>query len=81
MIWEVISWYSAGPPIHITGWITAIEYLNIFNDEVLTLTSIFPIQTVKKVQSWFEERQNVIKHLPWPAQSPDLNILNRYLEF
>ena len=28
-----ISWYSAGPLIHITGRITANEYLDILNDE------------------------------------------------
>ena len=40
MIWAAISWFSAGPLIHITGRITANEYLDILNDEVLTMTSI-----------------------------------------
>jgi hypothetical protein len=26
------------------------------------------------VQSWFEEHKGELQHLPWPAQSPDLNI-------
>jgi len=87
MIWAAISWYLAGPLIHITGRITANEYLDILNDKVLTMASILlpntaifqddnaPIHTAKKVQSRFEEHQNIIKHLPWPAQSPDLNII------
>ena len=29
MIWAAISWYSAVPLIHITGWIIANEYLYI----------------------------------------------------
>lgn len=87
MIWAAISWNSAGPLIHITDRMTANEYLDILNDEVLTMTSILlpntaifqdanaPIHTAKKVQSWFEVHQNIMKHLPWPAQSPDLNII------
>ncbi|EFN77038.1 hypothetical protein EAI_10971, partial [Harpegnathos saltator] len=68
-------WYSAGPIITLNGRITANEYLNILNDEILTMTSILlpniaifqddnaPIYTAKKVQSWFEEHRNIIKHL------------------
>jgi hypothetical protein len=26
------------------------------------------------VQSWFEEHEGELEHLPWPAGSPDLNI-------
>jgi hypothetical protein len=26
------------------------------------------------VRSWFEEHEGELQHLPWPAQSPDLNI-------
>jgi hypothetical protein len=31
-----------------------------------------PIHTAATVQSWFEEREGELQHLPWPAQSPDL---------
>lgn len=93
MVWAAISWYSAGPIITLNGRIIANEYLNFLNDEVLTVTSILlpntaifqddnaPVHTAKKVQSWFEKHRNIIKHLPWPAQSPDLNITSRYGEF
>jgi hypothetical protein len=30
------------------------------------------------VQSWFEEHQSELQHLPWPAQSPDLNIIESF---
>jgi hypothetical protein len=33
-----------------------------------------PIHTAGNVQSWFEEHEGKLQHLPWPAQSPDLNI-------
>ncbi|XP_076065314.1 uncharacterized protein LOC143039321 [Oratosquilla oratoria] len=36
----VISGYSAGPLIHITGRMPANEYLDILNDEVLTMMSV-----------------------------------------
>ncbi|KMQ86560.1 transposable element tcb1 transposase [Lasius niger] len=88
MIWATISWYSAGPIITLNGRITANEYLDILNDKLLTMIYILfpnnnaisqdnnaPIHTASKVQSWFEEHQNKLQHLPWPAQSPDLNII------
>jgi hypothetical protein len=33
-----------------------------------------PTHTAGTVQSWFQEHQGELQHLPWPAQSPDLNI-------
>jgi hypothetical protein len=29
----------------------------------------------RTVQSWLEEHEGEFQHLPWPAQSPDLNII------
>jgi hypothetical protein len=34
-----------------------------------------PIHAAGTVQSWFEEHEGELQHLPWPAQSPDLNII------
>jgi hypothetical protein len=34
-----------------------------------------PIHTAETVQSWFEEHEGELQHLPCPAQSPDLNII------
>jgi hypothetical protein len=33
-----------------------------------------PIHTAGTVQPWFEEREGELQHLPWPGQSPYLNI-------
>jgi hypothetical protein len=33
------------------------------------------ILTARSVESWFEENEDALQHLPWPAQSPDLNII------
>jgi hypothetical protein len=33
-----------------------------------------PTHTAGTVQSWFEEHEGELQHLPRPAQSPDLNI-------
>jgi hypothetical protein len=33
------------------------------------------IHTDRTVQSWFEEHEDELQHLPWPAQLPDLNIV------
>lgn len=34
-----------------------------------------PIHTAKIIRSWFEEHKGNFSHLEWPAQSPDLNII------
>jgi len=34
-----------------------------------------PIHTAGSVQSWFEERDNALQYLLWPAQLYDLNII------
>jgi hypothetical protein len=44
------------------------------NDAVLRDDNT-PIHTAVTVQSWFEEDEGELQYLPWPAQSPDLNII------
>jgi hypothetical protein len=34
-----------------------------------------PIHAARSVHSWFEEREDALQHLLWPAQSPDWNII------
>ena len=33
------------------------------------------IKIARNVQFWFQEHGDALQHLPWPAQSPDLNII------
>jgi hypothetical protein len=33
-----------------------------------------PVHIAGTVQSWFQEHEIQLQHLPWPTQSPDLNI-------
>ncbi len=34
-----------------------------------------PIHTARLVTERFDEHESEVEHLPWPAQSPDLNII------
>jgi hypothetical protein len=43
------------------------------NDAVYQVDNA-PIRTAGTVQSWLEEHEGELRHLPRPAQSPDLNI-------
>ena len=88
MIWAAISWYSAGCVITLNGRITAGDYVDILGNQVHPVVQIqfpnndaifqddnLPICTARSVQSWFEEHEDALQHLSWPAQSPDLNII------
>ena len=37
-----------------------------------------PIHTAKNFQSWFEDHQNIFRHLPWAVQSADPTIPTIY---
>ena len=34
-----------------------------------------PIHTARLMKDWFDEHESEAEHLPWPAKSPDLNII------
>jgi hypothetical protein len=44
------------------------------NDAVFQVDSA-PIHTDETAQTWFEENERELQHLPWPAQSPDWNFI------
>jgi hypothetical protein len=88
LAWAEISWYSVGSVITFHGRITAREYMDRLDDQVYPMiqtlfpnnNAVFqddnaPIHTRRTVQSWFEEHEGELQHLLWPAQSPDLNII------
>lgn len=88
MVWAAISWYSMGPMITLHGRITAKDYVSILADHVLPMVQYLfpngnavyqddraPIHTARIVQDWFCEHEKDLSHLPWPPQSPDLNII------
>ena len=88
IIWAAISWYSAGPIITLNGQIAASDYVDILGYQVRLVVQMFlpnndaifqddiPLMhTARSVQSWFEEHEDALQHLLWPAQSPHLNII------
>jgi hypothetical protein len=45
------------------------------NNAIFKITP--PIHTIRIVQSWFQAHVDALEHLPWPVQSPDLNIFQQ----
>ena len=82
MIRAAISWYSAGSIITASDNVDSlgeqvhplVRILLTNNDAVLQDDSS-PAHTARSVQSWSEEREDALQYLSWPAQSPDLNII------
>jgi hypothetical protein len=86
------SWYSAGPIITLNGQIAASDYVEILGNQVRPVVQMFlpnndavfqedipPMHTARSVRSWFEEHEDALQHLLWPAQSPSLNIIEQLL--
>ena len=88
MVWAAVSWFSAGPIVTLKGRIAGEKYREVLADQVHPMMKILfpagdgifqddnaPIHEVRVVQSWFDEHEDEVKDLLWPAQSPDLNII------
>ena len=87
MIWAAISWCSAGPILTVNFRITASDYVDILVNQVHPMIQLlFPKNDTilqDKIRSypqpevfcWFEEHEDPLQHLPCPAQSPDLDII------
>jgi hypothetical protein len=85
---NIVVKYSAGPIITLYGRITAREYVDRLGNQVHPMNqtlfsnkdAVFqddnaPLHTAGTIQSWFEEHEDELQHLPCLAQSPDLNII------
>ena len=88
LVLGAISWYAAAPLVTLHGSVTAVVYIEPLGNQVHPMVQtlfpdwdgIFqhdngPIHTAGPVQGWFHEHADEVQHLPWPAQSPDLNII------
>jgi hypothetical protein len=45
------------------------------NSDVIFQEGDSPIHTARRVQSWFEEHEDVLQHFLWLAQLPTLHFL------
>jgi hypothetical protein len=61
---------------------TAVDYVDILGNRTLFLNNNAvsqennaPIHTAGTVHSWFEDHEDDLQDLPWPSQSPYLNII------
>jgi hypothetical protein len=84
--------YFFDPIITLHGRITTKEYMERLGNQVHPMILTFPnndvfpdnngpIHTAGTVRSWFEEHEDELQHLPWPAQSPVLNITEPLIRF
>jgi hypothetical protein len=71
---NIVVQYSVGPIITLHGRITAREYEDRLGNQVQPIIQTLfpnndntPIHTVGTVQSWVEEHDGELQHLPWPA--------------
>jgi len=88
MIWAAISWYSAGPIITLNGRNIASDCVDSLgsqehamvqtlypNNEAAFEDDSSPMHTAGSVQPLFEQYEDALQHILWPAQSPHLNII------
>ena len=81
MIRAAISWHFAGPLITPNRRIIASDYVDILGNQVHPMIKMMflnqdanfqdddsPIHIARRVQSWFEEHEDELQHLPWPTQ-------------
>jgi hypothetical protein len=51
------------------------------NNDANFQDDIPPMHTARSVHSLFEEHEDALQHLLWPAQSPGLNIIEPQVSF
>ena len=87
VVWAAVFCYSAGSLVTLHSQITASDCMDILGNQVHPTVRMFtnndavfqdgssPIFTARSVQSRFDEYEDALQHLPWSAQSPDLNVI------
>ena len=86
MLWGCMSTWGVGKLVIIDGTLTAVKYVQLLQENLFESASrmglgtnfVFqqdndPKHTARLTKRFFEE--NHIEVLPWPAQSPDLNVI------
>ena len=53
----------------------------LFPNDAVFQDDNLPIHTARSVHSWFEEHEDVLQHLLWLAQLPDLNLMEPLVSF
>jgi hypothetical protein len=88
---NIMVQYSVGPIVFLQGRITAKEYVERLGTQVRRINQTFPnndavlqddnahINTTGTVQSSLEDHEGERHHLPWPAQSSDMSIIEPLL--
>ncbi|CAF1559073.1 unnamed protein product [Adineta ricciae] len=87
-VWSYITCHGLGPLIIYDGRLNSLQYINILDDHLSTAFQKFPSTQLQKIlyqqdnagphrsamtQNYLQE--NRISLLQWPANSPDLNIM------
>jgi hypothetical protein len=84
---NIVVQYSVGPIITLHGRITAREYVDKLGNQMHPMIQTLfpnnrvfqddnaPIHTAGTLQSWFENREDELLHLPWSSHSANLNII------
>ena len=85
MVWGAISSAGVGPLVRVDGTLNGEGYLQmlryrlkkyyprLFNGELIWQEDNAKPHKARVVQQWFEDRN--VQVVDWPAQSPDLNII------
>ena len=87
VVWAAVFCYSAGSLVTLHSQITASDCMDILGNQVHPTFRMFtnndavfqdgssPIITARSVQSRFDEYEAALQHIPWSAQSSDLNVV------